>query len=49
VGNNDPDKENIAGRCCAPSNTAHVIERRCRLIGQMIGTSPKHLFPTSGI
>jgi hypothetical protein len=32
----------------APAIQVTVIERRCRLIGQMIGMSPEHLFATSG-
>jgi hypothetical protein len=31
-----------------PAIQVTVIERRCRLIGQTIGMSPEHLFPTSG-
>jgi hypothetical protein len=49
-GNNDPDKEDIASLPDAvpPAIQVTVIERRCRLVGQTIGMSPEHLFPTSG-
>jgi hypothetical protein len=46
LGNNDLDKEDIAGRMLCLQQ--YRSERRCRLIGQMIGMSPEHLFPTSG-
>ena len=48
LGNHDLDMDDVAGRCCAPSNTAQAIERRCRLVGQTIGRRPKHLFSTLG-
>ena len=50
LGNNDLDKEDIARLPDAvpPAIQVTVIERRCRLIGQMIGMSPEHLFATSG-
>jgi hypothetical protein len=49
-GNHDLDKEDIASLPDAvpPAIQVTVIERRCRLIGQTIGMSPEHLFPTSG-